>query len=147
MGCQGSGTSVPATTAPVDNLVPEVRVEILDTADGFQAGSQDAIVSYRVETSEGQVVTLERVPGQFSHEIELAGLKDGLDTLNILAVAQDGSIVSHYQVTLQVPGEILVHSDRFTPGPPRREGAIDEWVEQLRSAYSEPRPDRDLPDL
>ncbi|GMU54119.1 MAG: hypothetical protein AMXMBFR33_32650 [Candidatus Xenobia bacterium] len=129
VACGGSSTLVPGTTAPVD-LIPDVRIEIVDTADGFQPRSQDAIVSYRVQASDGQVVTLDRDPGKFSHEIELANLKDGLNTLSILALAQDGSIVCHYQVSLQVPGEVLVHADRFTPGPPPREGAIEEWVEQ-----------------
>ncbi|MEW6279225.1 MAG: hypothetical protein AB1758_11410 [Candidatus Eremiobacterota bacterium] len=130
----GGGTTVPADTGPANELVSGVRIEIVDTSDGFQARSQDAIASYRVETSDGQVVTLDRDPGKFSHVLELTGLKDGLNTLNVLAVGRDGSIVASYQVALVVPGDILVHADRFTPGPPRREGATGEWVEQ----YAEP---------
>ncbi|GMU56097.1 MAG: hypothetical protein AMXMBFR33_52430 [Candidatus Xenobia bacterium] len=123
----GSGDNPPAAGVLQP---PDITVQIVGTDTGFQARSQNGVVSYSAGVAGAPPVKLERNPDQPTHTLSLTNVGDGKQALTVLALDGNGQVVSHYLAELIPPGEVIVHADRFTQGPVRRLGDTGAWVEQ-----------------
>jgi pimeloyl-ACP methyl ester carboxylesterase len=133
VGCGGGDLPVTATTRPAPTVAgPGVSIRILDTDTGFQARSQAGVDLFRVTNSSGKSVQVHRDPSAFDHTLRLVDLTETSDTFIVEMLDANGGVFAHYQFTTSIPGEVIVHADRFTPGTPKGLRGIGEFIEQYQ---------------